>query len=81
MKYFLLTLLFLYIFYKLSGFFLRTFLRVQINKFERDFGQARSYTTQQRQEGDIFIQTKKSNSSSSKNKNDDGDYVDYEVVK
>ncbi|MBY0424616.1 MAG: hypothetical protein K2Q22_03180, partial [Cytophagales bacterium] len=81
MKYLLLTFLILYILYKLSGFLLRSFLRVQVNKFERNYGQQQTYSQSQRQEGNIFINPNTQKAPKKPKKNDlDGDYVDYEIV-
>lgn len=83
MKYFLLTFLILYILYKLAGFLLRSFLRVQVNKFERNYGTQQPFTqSQQRTQGNIFVNPNAQKSTKKPRKNDlDGDYVDYEVVK
>jgi hypothetical protein len=54
-----------------------------VNKFERNYGTQQPFTqSNQRQEGNIFVNPNAQKTSKKSKKNDlDGDYVDYEVVK
>jgi hypothetical protein len=66
----------------LSGLILRSFLRVQVNKFERNYGTQQPFSQPKGKEGNIYVNPNDHKSTKKPRNNDlDGDYVDYEVVK
>jgi hypothetical protein len=75
MKYIVLGILFLYLFYKLAKWVLRIALRISFQELAKSQVRQQGYY----QQGDVIIQT---NTTKPKpNSHDFGDYVDYKEVK